>query len=251
MENDYIGYVYIITNKVDGKVYIGKTTRSVEERWREHVSHCKSSNLKFSNAIKKYGNDSFLVETIDSASSDNELNFLECFYIEVLKSNVSGYNLTKGGEGVSGLIRSEETRHKLSLAGKGRIVPEERRERIRLSMLGKNRRPMSDAQKEQVRVASTGRFCSQETREKMSKARKGQKRTQEFKDRLSKLKTGVKLSEAHKDALSLAHKGKQPRLGTKHSDETKEKLREAHRRRKERGDYGPHKKKEKTYEACT
>jgi hypothetical protein len=52
------GAIYIIENVETGKGYIGQTTRSVEQRFKEH---CKSFSgcLKLRNAIQKYGQECF------------------------------------------------------------------------------------------------------------------------------------------------------------------------------------------------
>lgn len=55
-----IGYIYKITNKINGKVYIGKTTKTVQERWKEHLRESRterSENRPLYRAIRKYGVD--------------------------------------------------------------------------------------------------------------------------------------------------------------------------------------------------
>ena len=95
-------HIYRITNVFNGKVYIGKTHDTVASRWNQHCSLAKNgSKFYFHNAIRKYGAASFLVETLASASSKQELIELEkAFIISYESTNPSkGYNLTKGGEG--------------------------------------------------------------------------------------------------------------------------------------------------------
>lgn len=95
--------IYKITNKINGKCYIGKTTKTVEWRWKIHIRHSKFDNdhLLFHRAIKKYGVENFILEIIDTADNENELNEKEKYWIEYYKSYLkeNGYNLTKGGEG--------------------------------------------------------------------------------------------------------------------------------------------------------
>ena len=50
-----IGYIYLITNKINGKKYVGKTTTSIEERWREHCKPCNGIRSGIDGAIQKYG----------------------------------------------------------------------------------------------------------------------------------------------------------------------------------------------------
>jgi group I intron endonuclease len=77
-------------------------------------------------AIKKYGEEKFLIETIHTCESKEEMNFVEMFYISLFNTkSPNGYNLTDGGEGNLGITPSKETRLKMSIAKKGkRISPE-------------------------------------------------------------------------------------------------------------------------------
>lgn len=108
--------IYKITNKVNGKCYIGQTTRTFEQRYDtkgEGVERVYNyhKNLKdkgrhhnehFLRAIEKYGFDSFTVEILEVCKTKNKLNNREKFYIDKYKSSNPnyGYNKTKGGEGV-------------------------------------------------------------------------------------------------------------------------------------------------------
>jgi len=114
-------FVYIITNKVNGKKYVGMTSRSVDIRWAEHIS-CARQNRRDSaiyNAIRKYGADSFTVEQVEQAETQLEILRLETEWI--LKLNTIdkeiGYNLTSGGIAPS---PGPETRAKLSKSLKGK-----------------------------------------------------------------------------------------------------------------------------------
>lgn len=73
-------FVYKITNLVDNKIYIGITTRTVEERFREHYAHRKErQHLHLYQAMIKYGRENFKVETIDTAETLEELYEKERF----------------------------------------------------------------------------------------------------------------------------------------------------------------------------
>lgn len=110
----HIGKIYRITNLLNNKVYIGKTQRSIKERWSEH---CKSSKCnKMFNAIKKYGKENFKIEEIYYSFDIDDLNQKEMFFISQYDSIEKGYNLTFGGEGA---LHSKETRNKLSKILKG------------------------------------------------------------------------------------------------------------------------------------
>jgi len=114
------GLVYKITNNKNRKKYIGITTRSIEERFKEH---CKTGYALHS-AIKKYGKENFSIEILeDGIESLEELNSLERYFVKVHKSHFSeyGYNMTWGGETndyvfnqKGNKVFSEETRRKMS-----------------------------------------------------------------------------------------------------------------------------------------
>lgn len=65
--------VYKITNKINDKIYIGQTTRSLKDRWRNHLSQY-SGCVAIKNAIDKYGADNFIIEVISECTTVNDLN---------------------------------------------------------------------------------------------------------------------------------------------------------------------------------
>lgn len=96
-----IAKIYLITNNINGKNYIGYTRKSVQNRFNDH---CKNStNSVIGKAIKKYGRDNFSLEEI-YCSKDQEhcLKVMESYFIELYGSYKYGYNATKGGEGILG-----------------------------------------------------------------------------------------------------------------------------------------------------
>ena len=94
------GTIYKITNTKTGKIYIGKTTKSLNDRLQGHINSAdKGNNFKLSRAIRKYGKENFIIEPIDVADTRNELNEKEIYYIKKYNSLEDGYNMTIGGEG--------------------------------------------------------------------------------------------------------------------------------------------------------
>lgn len=98
-------YVYLITNTINQKKYVGITTRSIEKRWKEHInaSNCESySNYNdlLHKAIRHYGKDNFKVECIDTSDSEEDLKNKEIYYIGYYHSYMTenGYNMTYGGD---------------------------------------------------------------------------------------------------------------------------------------------------------
>lgn len=117
-------FVYKITNKVNGKVYIGITTQTLKNRWKAHIRDAENSNSRLiCRAIKKYGSDNFLIEPIKECGSIAEMRQEEINYIRLFDSmNIEkGYNLTTGGEGTFGFKPSKEQLENHSKAMKGKM----------------------------------------------------------------------------------------------------------------------------------
>lgn len=98
-----IHYVYCWTNSVNGKKYIGK---GKNRRAWHHMSNAKLSTASpvFYRAIRKYGKVAFHLEMLHTGLSEAEAYVLEIEAIRELRTrDPLGYNLTAGGEGVSGL----------------------------------------------------------------------------------------------------------------------------------------------------
>lgn len=96
------GYIYKITNKINGKAYVGKTTRTTQERWKEHL-HDSTKKQYYTNrplykAIRKYGSDGFTVETLEKVDLEH-LSEREVYWIEYFHTYTEGYNATVGGDG--------------------------------------------------------------------------------------------------------------------------------------------------------
>lgn len=124
--------IYKITCLVNNKVYIGQAVnKSIEKRFERHVKTSLNLADEFSNkchlyrAIRKYGPENFIVEQIDSADSQAELNQKEIYWIQKFDSILSGYNCAAGGEGgntYAGKTAEEMSviKTKIGLANSGR-----------------------------------------------------------------------------------------------------------------------------------
>lgn len=104
-----MSYIYKISNKINSKVYVGKTTLTLEKRFKEHKRDSKKESLEkrpLYNAMRKYGVDSFSIELLEEVP-DDFLNERESFWIEYYNSYANGYNATLGGDGTSYIDRKE------------------------------------------------------------------------------------------------------------------------------------------------
>ena len=94
------GIIYIITNSINSKVYIGQTIQTLENRWRAHCrTKCsfKEKNMHIKRAILKYGKNNFTIKELEK-SKITELDEREIYYIKLYNSYTEGYNSTKGGK---------------------------------------------------------------------------------------------------------------------------------------------------------
>lgn len=95
------GYIYKITNSLNNKCYIGKTYKSIQQRWKEHLKSCKKgecSNRPLYKAINKYGVSNFSIEELGKFE-EGILEEKEIYYIDKYDSYNNGYNATLGGDG--------------------------------------------------------------------------------------------------------------------------------------------------------
>ena len=203
------GRVYLIWNMVNGKRYVGKTTKTVEERFKRHAH---ANNTAISQAIHKYGKENFCYGVIKTCATKEELDACEIFYIAALHSKAPyGYNLTDGGDGGSGCIITDEMRKKRSAALKGK--------------------PKSPEHRANLSAALKGRFCGEkahffgrrhtaESLEKMSASKRGKKLSPETRKRMSETRKGRIVSPETRKKLSESRRGeKNPRFGKKNTPE--------------------------------
>lgn len=117
--------VYLLTNTVTGKKYVGKTNK-FNLRWYQHKKEAgyAKDNILLHKSIRKHGSEVFTHELIEWCETEESSLEREMFWIAKLKTKVpNGYNLTDGGEGQTGLKHSEETKRKMSIASTGRKLP--------------------------------------------------------------------------------------------------------------------------------
>lgn len=104
-----MGLIYKITNVLNGKSYIGKTSRSFEVRKGEHLRSYLNENKTsvLYRAMRKYGIENFQFDIIEDNIPNELLSQKEQDYIKIFNSYYQGYNMTFGGEGESSADREE------------------------------------------------------------------------------------------------------------------------------------------------
>jgi len=102
--------IYKATNTINGKVYIGQTIQKFRTRQLQHRNDKRNKSL-ITKAINKYGFNNFNWNVIDTATSLEELNEKEMYWIEKYNSIKNGYNQTTGGKNFK---MSDETKLKMS-----------------------------------------------------------------------------------------------------------------------------------------
>ena len=94
-----MAYIYMITNEINGKVYVGKTEESIQKRFVEHCKDSKKDRCKnrpLYRAMNKYGCENFTVSLLEET---DQPELREEFWIDQKKSYHNGYNATRGGDG--------------------------------------------------------------------------------------------------------------------------------------------------------
>jgi len=126
--------VYCLTNLINGKQYVGQTTKPVEDRVKQHVRVAKRmSRNPIHCAIRKYGIDQFAVAVLQSCNTRQELNEAEIRWISLLETRKLGYNLSEGGSGVKGRgiwKHTAESKQKIGDKNRGKVRSLETRKLI-------------------------------------------------------------------------------------------------------------------------
>lgn len=162
--------VYLVTNKVNGKQYVGQSVGTLNYRWKKHLAAVKEgSSYYFHRAIRKYGEEHFSTEPLHICETKEEMDFVEMFYICLLcTKSPKGYNSTEGGEGTVGHKHTEKSI-------------------------------------QQMRESHSGAVVTEEHKEKLRKASKGVPKTKEHRENISKGRMGMRFSLTHRTNIIIGH----------------------------------------------
>lgn len=180
------GFIYITTNTVNGKRYIGQKRFDNKYQWKFYLGSGKALKM----AVNKYGKDNFHRDIVDIAYSRDELDSKEIQWVTNYNAVESEdfYNIADGGHAgnkYAGKTEEEmdEIRKKISEAGKGRILSDNARQNISSAKKGESN-PMWGKYNE--KNPFYGKHHSIETRTKLSEMRKGTHQTEERRRKVSK-----------------------------------------------------------------
>jgi group I intron endonuclease len=205
-------YIYVVENTINNKYYIGQT-KEPSIREKRHLRGDSCSKL-LNRAVVKYGAEKFEFVLLEVCADQEVTDLREIYWIEQLGTLAPpGYNLSKGGGGISGYRFSLEQRLNLSRALKGLKRSEETRDKISRSKRGR-KNPMYG--RSGIDSPTFGRKHSEATREKLRQLSLGRRHSEETKEKLRVLSGGTN----------------NPMFGKKHSEETRRKMRERWKKRK-------------------
>lgn len=210
--------IYIITNEVNNKVYVGQVGKGKNTIFGRLKTHYRKlinkkyidNNGKYTHlqcAWNKYGEENFTFDILEECTKE-ELDDKEKYWINYYESDnpLYGYNKTKGG---STEIPNEEIRKKLSNSLIGKPKSEEHKQNMR--------KPKSEEHRNNISKGKKGISMSEEAKQKISDANKGKESA--FK--------GKKHTEESLQKMSNALKGKDTWMkGKQHTEESKKKISE-------------------------
>lgn len=166
------GRIYKITNKLNGKFYVGRTIKSLNKRFYDHCYEALERNSKnyFHRAIRKYGKENFVIEEIELCDPIH-IGEKEIFWISELKPH---YNQTLGGDGgMLGFKHSNKTKKLISEKRMGKYTGEDN--------------------------PFYGQHHTEETKQKLSEFRKGKRFSKGFTGKSHKEESKSKTSQTLKN----------------------------------------------------
>lgn len=122
--------IYLITNKINNKKYVGQSS-NIKERWYRHsVDYKRLTDKYLYRAMNKYGFENFFFEVLETDIPIDAIHEREIYWIKQINTkSPNGYNMTDGGEGSFNRILSDETKEKIRNATIGKKHSKETRKK--------------------------------------------------------------------------------------------------------------------------
>lgn len=149
--------IYKSVNTKTGKVYVGFDSKW-PNRVKVHKSSSKNQDSKFYRSIRKYGWDNFEWSVLyQSKDKQHTLKEMESYFINEYDSFHNGYNSTLGGDGIFGLIHTEESKIKISQGNKiSKPQTPEHSKKIGDALRGKKKQPHTEDTKRKISQSNKG-----------------------------------------------------------------------------------------------
>ena len=210
-----MGTIYLITNLVNGKYYVGQTTQPLRKRLDYHFYGPPGCPL-LSKAIKKYGKQNFAVNILAESDSLEELNKLEALWVVITNSTCrsAGYNINPGGKNSK---QSPETIEKRRQSMMGHVVSDETRRKQSEIAKAQGRRPSRIAVLNSIEKR---RGISVHTSWKIGNIpwNKGVPANLESVEKMKNSRLGYRPSEETKAKTSASMKGRMPAVNLRRMD---------------------------------
>lgn len=94
--------IYKIVNTNNGKIYIGKTSKGIDKRFKKHINNAKNKiNRRLYDSMNYHGYDKFKIELICLCVTNFHADIMEIYFIKkyYTQDKKFGYNMTSGGDG--------------------------------------------------------------------------------------------------------------------------------------------------------
>lgn len=235
--------VYKFTCKTSLKSYVGITTKTWQERWLEHCQGARrGTKTKLTAAIRKYGEDCWDTEILCECETSEQAAEYEKQYIKEFDTLVAGYNMTEGGDGLYGFIKTDEHKKKISQALTGKLKSPEHRAKLAAALKGKPGHPQTQKWHDTMKAYRGNRKDiphTEETKQKISEKSKGhrgywagKKMPEEMVRKRSLTMTGKKRGSYSKEHCHRISEGLKGKPHKPMSEETKRKISLANKGRK-------------------
>jgi group I intron endonuclease len=170
--------VYMIEHTATGRRYVGKSV-DVRRRIANHLSGSDTGCTYLRAAIRKHGREAFTASLLERCATEREATAREQHWIAKLNTRSHGFNLTDGGDGVTGHRWSDEAKARKSKLHVGRVHSEETRAKMSASRKAFFATPEGRAVLEESAAKRRGRKQSTETRARIGAANRGLRRSPE------------------------------------------------------------------------